>query len=149
MKTRVIFASLILGLGILTSKANAATTITDDSPAANKPASTMLVNCSEKHFASYVEHNMGQFTRKGADWQNFMNVVSLYNQSPVAVLTLSAHERSRFNEATSELNKQLTAKVGVEAGQWLNQANHTAQMINFIWTAMPEVPVVPEILVAE
>ena len=49
MKSRVIFASLVLGLGLVITQANAATTTnTDDSPAANKPASAMLVNGSAK-----------------------------------------------------------------------------------------------------
>ena len=135
MKTRVIFASLILGLGLASTQATAATTTnTDDSPAANKPASTMLVNGSQKLFASYVEQNIAKFV-KTTNWQNFMSVVSLYNQSPSAVLTVSAADRAKFNEAIVQVNTQLAKQKSAEASHWINQADHTARMINFLWNA--------------
>lgn len=133
MKSRVIFASLILGLGLMTNQATAATTTnTDDSPANSKPASAMLVNGSEKQFAAYVTQNVNKFTRN-TNWQNFMSVVSLYNQTPTAVLTISSADRTKFNEAVAQLNNQLAKQNKVEASRWMNQANHTARMINFLW----------------
>jgi len=135
MKTRVIFASLILGLGLATTQATAATTTnTDDSPAANKPASTMLVNGSQKLFASYVEQNIAKFVNT-TNWQNFMSVVSLYNQNPAAVLSISPADRAKFNEATAQLNNKLAKQKDVAASHWMNQAGHTARMINFLWDA--------------
>ncbi|MCK8491135.1 MULTISPECIES: hypothetical protein [Spirosoma] len=135
MKSRVIFASLILGLGLMTSKADAATTTnTDDSPAANKPAGAMLVNGSEKQFASYVEQHVNKLTRN-SNWQNFMSVVSLYNQKPFAVLNLSAADRNKFNEAVTQIDNQLAKQNSAEASRWMSQANHTARMINFLWNA--------------
>jgi hypothetical protein len=135
MKTRVIFASLILGLGLMTSQETAATTTnTDDSPAANKPASAMLINGSEKRFASYVERNVNQLKRN-TNLQNFMSVVSLYNQNPVAVLALSPTDRVKFNEAAAQVNTQLARQKNADASRWMNQASHTARMINFLWNA--------------
>lgn len=135
MKTRVIFASMILGLGLATTWATAATTTnTDDSPAANKPASAMLVNGSQKQFASYTERNMTQFTHT-TNWQNFMNVVSLYNQNPAAVLTISPADRVKFNEATTQVIHTLAKQKNADANRWTNQASHTARMINFLWNA--------------
>ncbi len=135
MKTRVIFASVILGLGLATTWATAATTTnTDDSPAANKPASAMLVNGSQKQFASYAERTMTQFTHT-TNWQNFMSVVSLYNQNPIAVLTLSPADRAKFNEATAQVTNTLAKQKSADASRWTNQASHTARMINFIWNA--------------
>ena len=135
MKTRVIFASLILGLGLVSSQANAATTTnTDDSPAATRPATAMLVNGSEKQFASYLEQHIGKATQH-TNWQDFTNVVSLYNQNPAAVLTVSNADRARFNEAIAKLNTQLASRKDAQASVWLGQADHTARMINFLWNA--------------
>ncbi|GAB4041505.1 hypothetical protein [Spirosoma gilvum] len=135
MKSRVIFASLILGLGLATSQADAATTTnTDDSPAANKPASTMLVNGSQKNFTSYVEQNIAKYTNT-TNWQNFMSVVSLYNQNPAAVLNLSANDQVKFNEAVAQLKNKLAKRNDAVASHWMNQAGHTAKMINFLWDA--------------
>ncbi|MVM28624.1 hypothetical protein GO755_01175 [Spirosoma sp. HMF4905] len=145
MKTRVIFASLILGLGLATTQATAATTTnTDDSPAANKPASTMLVNGSEKLFASYAEQNIAKFVNT-TNWQNFMSVVSLYNQNPVAVLAISPADRAKFNEAATQLTNKLAKHKDANANRWMNQADHTSRMINFIWSTDQPTSEVPEI----
>jgi hypothetical protein len=145
MKTRVIFASLVLGLGLTISQADAATTIiNDDSPAAKKPASAMLVNGSEKQFAAYVQHNANRFAHN-TNWQNFMSVVSLYNQNPAAVLTVSPADRVKFNEAIAQLNTQLARQNKTEASRWMNQADLTARMINFIWSANQPVSEMPEV----
>jgi len=145
MKTRVIFASVILGLGLVITQANAATTTnTDDSPAAPKPASAMLVNGSQKLFASYVEQNNAKFAHT-TNWQNFMSVVSLYNQNPSAVLTLSQADRDRFNEATTQVNNQLAKQKNANASRWTNQAAHTARMINFLWNTNQSVSENPDV----
>lgn len=145
MKTRVIFASLILGLGLATTQADAATTTnTDDSPAANKPASAMLVNGSQKQFASYVELNVARFAQT-TNWQNFMSVVTLYNQNPAAVLTISPADRAKFNEATTMVTNQLAKQKDASASRWQNQAAHTARMINFLWNANQPVSEVPDV----
>jgi len=145
MKTRVIFASVVLGIGLSISQANAATTIVnDDSPAAKKPASAMLVNGSEKQFASYVEQNVNRLGRN-TNWQNFMSVVSLYNQNPVAVLTISPADRAKFNEAVVQVNTQLAKQKKAEASRWMNQADLTARMINFIWDANQPVSESPDV----
>ena len=145
MKTRVIFASLVLGLGLTISQADAATTINyDDSPAAKKPASAMLVNGSEKQFAAYLGQNATRFAHN-TNWQNFMSVVSLYNQNPAAVLTISPADRVKFNEAIAQLNTQLVRQNNAEASRWMNQADLTARMINFIWNANQPVSEMPEV----
>jgi hypothetical protein len=133
MKTRVIFASLILGLGLATSQADAATTTnTDDSPAATKPASAMLVNGSQMQFAAYIGQNVAKFAQT-TNWQNFVSVVSLYNQSPAAVLNISPADRAKFNEAAAQLTNTLAKQKDANASRWMNQADHTARMINFLW----------------
>lgn len=148
MKTRVIFASVILGLGLAVTQANAATTTnTDDSPAANKPASTMLVNGSQKQFASYVEQHIARFATT-TNWQNFMSIISLYNQNPAAVLSTSPADRVKFNEGAAQVINQLAKHKDAEAIHWMNQVNHTSRMINFLWNVnLPasEVPETPEI----
>ncbi|MCX6216843.1 hypothetical protein [Spirosoma sp.] len=133
MKTRVIFASLILGLGLVSTQADAATTTnTDDSPAATKPASAMLVNGSQKQFAAYIGQNVVKFAQT-TNWQNFMSVVSLYNQSPSAVLALSPAERTKFNEAATQLQNTLVKQKNANASHWMNQADYTTRMINYLW----------------
>lgn len=145
MKTRVIFASLVLGLGLAISQADAATTIKiDDSPAAKKPASAMLVNGSEKQFASYIGQNVNRFARN-TNWQNFMSVISLYNQHPAAVLTISPADRVKFNEAIAQVNTQLAKQKNVEASRWMNQADLTARMINFLWDTNQPTSETPDI----
>ena len=135
MKTRVIFASLVLGLGLVNTLATAATTTnTDDSPAANKPASTMLVNGSQKQFASYAELNIAKFVNT-TNWQNFMSVVSLYNQNPTAVLNISPADRIKFNEAALQLTDKLAKQKDANASNWTKQVGHTTRMINFLWNA--------------
>lgn len=142
MKTRVIFATLILGLSI-TATSNAATTIIDDSPAANKPAGTMLVNGSEKKFSAYADKKMNRLTRQ-PEWQAYMNVVSMYNQNPVAVLNLSAAERDNFKQASAVVAKQLTKKKDGNASLWLTQVNNTVRTISYFWIVSQDVPQMPE-----
>ncbi|RIV26889.1 hypothetical protein DYU11_00785 [Fibrisoma montanum] len=132
MKSRVIFVSLVLALGLAVEQATAATTFTDDSPAANKPATALLVNGTEKQFASYIEQRVSRFARK-SDWQNYISVVTLYNQNPVAVLSLDKATRDSFNEAADRLNEQLAKRSDSGASRWLTQANYTTRMINFLW----------------
>ena len=133
MKTRVIFASVILGLGLATSQATAATTTnTDDSPATTKPASAMLVNGSQMQFAAYIGQNVAKFAQT-TNWQNFVSVVSLYNQSPSAVLNLSPADRAKFNQAAAQLTNTLAKQKDAAASHWMTQADHTTRMINFIW----------------
>jgi hypothetical protein len=133
MKSRVIFASVVLGLGLVITQANAATTTnTDDSPAATKPASAMLVNGSQMQFAAYIGHNIGKFAQT-TNWKNFMSIVSLYNQSPSAVLTVSPADRAKFNEAAAQVTNTLAKQKNANASNWMNQADHTTRMINFLW----------------
>jgi hypothetical protein len=145
MKSRVIFASLVLGLVLTNSRANAATTINiDDSPAANKPVGTMLVKSSEKQFAQFVEQKANKFTKK-ADWQNFMSVVSLYNQNPVAVLSLDDDSRTKFKSASAQLTKELAKGTNnADTSRWANQADKTARMINLLWNVETEASKVAE-----
>jgi hypothetical protein len=144
MKSRVIFASLILGLGLMISESSAATTIFDDSPASTKPANALLVNGSEKQFALFVEQKLNNFTKKSS-WQNFMSVVSLYNQNPVAVLSLDEASRKKFNEANVQLSNELAKSNGnLEVTRWANQANQTARMINLLWNVEAEASKTPD-----
>ncbi|WP_019987738.1 hypothetical protein [Rudanella lutea] len=144
MKSRVIFASLILGLGLMISESSAATTIFDDSPASAKPANALLVNGSEKLFALFVEQKLNNFTKKSS-WQNFMSVVSLYNQNPVAVLSLDEASRKKFNEANVQLSNELAKSNGnLEVTRWANQANQTARMINLLWNVEAEASKTPD-----
>ncbi|MEZ0539890.1 hypothetical protein [Fibrella arboris] len=146
MKTRVIFASLILGLSI-TATSNAAigvaTTTIDDSPAANKPAGTMLVNGSEKLFGVYADQKMNRLTRQ-PEWQTMMDVVTRYNENPVSVLTLSAAERAKFKQASSAVTKQLAKQKDDVASLWLNQVNNTVKTISYFWVVSQEVPQLPD-----
>ena len=145
MKTRIIFASLILGLGLTATQANAATTTnTDDSPAATKPASAMLVNGSQKEFASYVEQNIAKLANT-TNWQNFMSVISLYDENPAAVLTISSADRAKFNEASAQVNNTLVAQKEATASYWMNQADHTARMINFLWSVDQAIAETPDV----
>lgn len=143
MKTRVIFASLILGLGLVANQATAATTITDDSPAAKKPASALLAAGTQKQFASYVEQHFSRFSRKG-DWQNFASVVSVYNENPVSVLALNADDRSKFNESASAVIKKLARENSTEASAWQDQTNSTIGLINFLWNIQENQPQLPD-----
>ena len=142
MKTRVIFASLILGLGI-TATANAATTLNDDSPVTNKPAGTMLVNGSEKKFIAYADLKMNRLTRR-PEWQICMDVVTKYNENPVSVLALSQTERDNFKQASSIVAKQLTKQKDGDASLWLNQVNNTVQLISYFWALSHEAPQTPD-----
>ena len=122
----------------MANQSTAATTIViDDSPAATRPASAMLVNGSEKQFAAYVEQHVNQFSHN-TNWQNFMSVVSLYNLRPAAVLTISPADRARFNEAAAQVNIQLAKQKNADANRWLKQADHTTRMINFLWNVNQE-----------
>ncbi|MBO0930447.1 hypothetical protein [Fibrella aquatilis] len=142
MKSRVIFASLILGL-VLTTTANAATTITDDSPAATKSAGALLINGSEKQFAHFIEQRANRFSRTSA-WQTYMNVVSMYNQNPIDVLRLSAADRAEFVKASSEVSGQLARQKQAEAVQWAGQVNNTVRTISYFWTVSQDQAQLPE-----
>lgn len=142
MKTRVIFASLILGLS-LTATSNAATTINDDSSAAERPAGTMLINGSEKRFSTYADQKMNRLTRQ-PEWQTCMNVVSMYNENPVSVLAMSAAERTNFKLASSVITKQLAKQKDSDASLWLDQVDNTVRMISYFWILSQEVPQLPD-----
>ena len=142
MKTRVIFASLILGLS-LTATSNAATTINDDSSAAERPAGTILTNGSEVRFSTYVDQKMVRLTRQ-PEWQAYMAVVSMYNQNPVAVLNLSAAERDNFKAASSTVSKQLARQKDAAASLWLNQVDNTVRMISYFWAVTQDEPQLPD-----
>lgn len=117
----------------MTSQADAATTTnTDDSPTANKSANVLLVNGSEKQFASYVEQRIAKFARN-TNWQNFMSVVSSFNKNPYGVLNLSPADRIKFNQAAARVNSELAKQKNADATRWMIQANHTARMINYLW----------------
>jgi len=147
MKTRSIFASLILGVGLTLSQANAATTTnTDDSRANNKPASALLVNGTQTQFAVYVGHSLGKFAQT-TQWVNFMNVLMLYNQNPAAMLTLSPADRATFNEASAVVLKKLASQKGPQAAGYLNQVHRTTRLINFLWNV--NLPQTDDVQVAE
>ena len=55
----------------------------------------MLVNGSQKLFTSYAEQHIGTFATT-TNWQNFMSVITSYNQNPAAVLTISPADRAKF-----------------------------------------------------
>lgn len=143
MKTRVIFASLILVMGITASANSATTTNTDDSPVANKAAGTLLINGSEKSFAQFVGHKANRITRQ-PEWQTYMDVVSMYNQHPASVLTLSAAERASFLSASARVNGQLTKLTDAGANHWLTQATNTVRTIAYFWTLTDEQSQVPD-----
>ena len=132
MKTRVIFASLILGLGLVANQATAATTITDDSPAANKTAKALRATGTQKQFASYMEQHFSRFAKK-SEWQGFFGVVSQYNENPVSVLNLSAEAQDKFNQSAAAVNKKLVRENSAEAIAWQQQTDSVVRMINFLW----------------
>ncbi len=132
MKTRVIFASVILGLGLVANQATAATTINDDSPVANKTANALLATGTQKQFASYMEQHFNRFAKK-SDWKGFFGVVSQYNENPVNVLNLSADAQTKFNQSAVAVDKKLARENSVEATAWQQQTNSVVRMINFIW----------------
>lgn len=131
MKTLVIFASLVLGLRIVAT-ADVATTITDDSSTVNKPVATILAQHSEKSLLSLVERRMNRLSRQ-PEWQTYMTVVSMYNQNPVSVLSLSAAERAKFMSASSVVTNRLQRQHDAVANQLLTQVGNTARMIAYFW----------------
>lgn len=68
-----------------------------------------------------------------------MSVVSLYNQNPVAVLSVDAQSRAKFNEANAQLTKELSKRTNnADASRWMKQADHTTRMINLLWNVETE-----------
>lgn len=132
MKTRVIFASVILGLGLVANQATAATTVIDDSPVANKTGNTLLATGTQKQFASYMGQHFNRFAKK-SDWKGFFGVVSQFNENPVTVLTLSADAQQQFNQSAAAVDKKLARENSVEAMAWQQQTTSVVRMINFIW----------------
>ncbi len=139
MKSRVIFASLILGLGLVANQATAATTIVDDSPVTTKTTNRLLATGTQIQFASYVEQHFGRFAKKG-DWQNFLSVVAQYNDQPVSVLNLDAEAQNKFNKAASVVTKKLADNKSVEATAWQYEAESITRMINFLWDVQVSQP---------
>lgn len=133
MKTRVIFASLILGLGLVANQATAATTITDDSPAANKTANALLSTGTQKQFASYMEQRFSRFAKK-SDWKDFFNVVAQYGETPASVLNVDAEGQNKFNQSVAAVSKKLARENSAEAIAWQQQTTGLVKMINFIWS---------------
>jgi hypothetical protein len=133
MKSRVIFASLILVLGV-TASASAATIATGDSPVVSTSVSVtpMLINGSEKQFAQYIETKFSRFARR-SDWSGFKQVVEQYNQNPVSVVALDADARQRFNTATTQVVSRMAKENSAESLAFMGQTDRTARMINFLW----------------
>lgn len=132
MKSRVIFASLVLGLGLVANQATAATTLSDDSPAANKMVNPLLATGPQKQLASYMERNFSRFTKK-SDWKGFFGVMSQYSENPVSVLNFTADEQNKFNQSATAVGKKLARENSAEATVWQEQATGVVRMINFIW----------------
>ncbi len=133
MKSRVIFASLILGLGLVANQATAATTIIDDSPVTNKTTNKLLATGTQKQFASYMEQHFSRFAKKG-DWQSFLSVVSQYNENPVSVLNFDTEAQNKFNTSASVVTRKLAGDNHAEAAAWQHQADSMTRMINFLWS---------------
>lgn len=132
MKLRVIFASLILGLGLVANQANATTTIIDDSPAAHKVANTLLASNAQKQFTAYMEQRFGRFAKR-SEWQEFSNVISQYNENTIQVLNFDADAQRKFNESATAVTKKLGRKNSAEAIAWQEHTNNVVRMLNFIW----------------
>ena len=62
-----------------------------------------------------------------------MSVITSYNNNPAAVLTISPADRDKFNEGAAQVINKLAKQNDAEAAHWMNQADHTARMINFLW----------------
>lgn len=132
MKSRVIFASLVLGLGLVANQATAATTLSDDSPAANKTANALLATGTQKQLASYMERNFSRFAKK-SDWKGFFGVVAQYSENPTGVLSFTADEQNKFNQSAAIVDRRLARENSAEAIAWKGQATGVVRMINFIW----------------
>jgi hypothetical protein len=132
MKSRIIFASLILALGVSAS-ASAATIPTGDSPAVSNSVSPMLTRGSEKQFAQYIESKFGRFSRR-SEWPTFRTVVDEYNQNPLWVLALNADLRQRFNTASGQIVNRMAKENSVESVAYMGQTDRTTRMINFLWS---------------
>ncbi len=132
MKSRVIFALLILVLGV-TASASAATINTDDSPASAKSVSPMLTKGSEKQFAQYIETKFSRFVRR-SEWPTFKAVIDEYNQNPTSVLEFDADIRQRFNIAATQVMARMGKENSAESIAFMGQTDRTTRMINFLWS---------------
>ena len=81
-----------------------------------------------------MEQKASRAARK-TEWQRVVNVVSLYDTNPVALLSLSAADRNLFNDSAIALNKQLVRKTdSAETLRWAAQVDYTVRIINFLWS---------------
>ncbi len=121
----IIFAVL---LGSLTTIANSANA-NDRYSAANE---VILVRGAEVNFADFMSKKAKKVVNSD-NWNNFTEVVTLYNVSPSKFLTVSTDKKQAFNESVEQILISLDKKSGSNAKAWKAKVERTAAVINALW----------------
>jgi hypothetical protein len=100
--------------------------------ASTKAKTIALVNGKEKVFEQYIIEQYTPFTEQ-EEWNVFMEVVTLYNDSPSKLTQIDTEARNRFNGAVNLLAHAMKQSTDAEAKAWFESLQKTSQNINFLW----------------
>ncbi len=87
----------------------------------------------EKAFEQYITEHFTPFTEQD-EWKVFVEVVTLYNQSPSKLLNVNAETQQQFTSAVKLLNHAMKSSNDENAKIWLENVRKTAHNIHFLWT---------------
>lgn len=92
----------------------------------------LLAKGFENDFVAFMENKATKFTKTN-EWANFVEVIRLYNQNPVALTGLSAAKRAEFNKSAALVSEKLGKFKSADAKSWKNSVGFTTATFNFLW----------------
>jgi hypothetical protein len=101
----------------------------DDKSTANTAG---LSKGREKAFEQYITDNFTPFIEQD-EWKIFVEVVTLYNQSPSKLSTVNAETQQQFKSAVKLLNHAMNSINDENAKSWNESIRKTAHNIDFLW----------------
>lgn len=86
----------------------------------------------EKAFEQYITDNFTPFIEQD-EWKVFIEVVTLYNQSPSKLSNVNAEKQQQFKNAVKLLNHAMNSINDENAKNWNESIRKTAHNIEFLW----------------
>ncbi len=125
-KVKLVIFVIGFGLGLISVESNAKEN-------KNTISTVGLSKGSEKAFEQYINEQFTPFTEQD-EWKVFVEVVTLYNQSPSKFLKINADKQQQFKSAVQLLSHAMNNSHDENAKIWLENLRKTAHNINFLWT---------------
>jgi hypothetical protein len=127
MKKQIRAIILVLVLGTFSANAQAGVN--------TKIAGDKLTASSANEFSTFVNTKARKLSRdNNVDLKKYLEVVSLYHNSPVTFFNLSEAAKAEFNEASTLLSEKLNGLRKKEAKNWAKSVQLNKSVFQFIWS---------------